>query len=133
MKRILLAALASIAAAGGAQAGEAAKSTEASIPFVNHGGIRDWRDAGRDAIYVQDQHRQWYRGTFIGPCTDLPFTEAIGFETRGPDTFDRFGSIIVRGQRCALSSFVKSDPPPKLDKSKKRKIVQPKSEAPAKP
>src|SRR3546814_21018186 len=99
MKAMLLAALASITLAGPSWAEETPPSTEASIPFVNHGGIRDWRDSGRDAIYVQDQHRQWYRGTFIGPCTDLPFTEAIGFETRGPDTFDRFGSHIVRGER----------------------------------
>src|SRR3546814_16221248 len=111
MKAMLLAALASITLAGPSWAEETPPSTEASIPFVNHGGIRDWRDSGRDAIYVQDQHRLWYRGTFIGPCTDLPFTEAIGFETRGPDTFDRFGSLKGRGPRRELSSSVKRASP----------------------
>lgn len=122
MKHLLMAAILASAALAPAYAGEVAKPAEASIPFVNHGGIRDWRDDGREAIYVQDQHRQWYRATLMSPCIDLPFANTIGFETRGTDRLDQFSALIVKGQRCHLQSLVKSAPPPKLDKNKKRGI-----------
>lgn len=85
---------------------------QASIPFVNYNGIRDWRATDRQTLYVQDARRQWYRATLFAPCSDLPFAQTIGFETRGVDTFDRFSSIRVRGQRCNISSLEVSDPPP---------------------
>lgn len=122
MKHLLMAAVLASAAFTAAQAQEPAKPAEASIPFVNHGGIRDWQHDGRDAIYVQDQHRQWYRATLIAPCTDLPFADTIGFETRGLDRLDQYSTLIVKGQRCQLQSLVKSTPPPKRDKSKKRSV-----------
>jgi hypothetical protein len=124
MKALLLAGILTFTAAGPAIAGEApaAEPAEASIPFVNHNGIRDWRDDGRDGIYVQANGGQWYHGTFMGPCTDLPFANTIGFETRGIDTLDRFGAVIVRGTRCQLNSLVKSTAPPKKDDKRKRTI-----------
>lgn len=85
---------------------------QASIPFVNHDGIRDWRATDSRTLYVQDSRRRWYRATLFAPCLDLPFAQTIGFETRGVDTFDRFSSIRVRGQRCAMSSLERSEPPP---------------------
>jgi hypothetical protein len=85
---------------------------QASIPFVNHNGIRDWHAADSRTLYVQDQRRQWYRATLFAPCFDLPFAQAIGFETRGIDTFDRFSTIRVRGERCSVSSLEKSEAPP---------------------
>lgn len=92
------------------------KPIEMSIPFVSHGGIRDWRAIDRDTLYVQDIHRNWYRAELMTNCFDLPYAEAIGFEARGTDRFDRFSSVIVRGQRCPLQSFVASGPPPKKAK-----------------
>ena len=92
---------------------------QASIPFVNHNGIRDWRPTDSRTLYVQDARRQWYRATLFTPCFDLPFAQAIGFETRGGDTFDRFSSIRVRGERCSLSSLEVSDPPPPKAKRKR--------------
>jgi len=89
------------------------KPIEMSIPFVSHGGIRDWRAIDRDTLYVQDIHGHWYRAELMSGCHDLPFANAIGFEAWGTDRFDKFSSVIVRGQRCPLESFVASGPPPK--------------------
>ena len=125
MKALVLAGLiaaSSVIPAMAAPAAPATHSQEATIPFVNHGGINDWRENGRDSLYIQDQHRQWYLARLMGPCTDLPFAEAIGFETRGADTLDRYSSIIVKGHRCALSSLVKSAPPPKGKSGRKHGI-----------
>lgn len=87
-------------------------AAEASIPFVNHGGIRDWRAVGDSTLYVQDQQGQWYRASLMGPAFDLPFAEAIGFDGRGTDTFDRFASVVVRGQSYPVQSLVKVPGPP---------------------
>lgn len=136
MRQLLIASsLLAAAIAGPVFAQQPALSTaveEASIPFVHHGGVRDWQAEGDEKLYIQDQHRQWYVATLMGPCSDLPFTTVIGIETRGPDTLDRFATILVRGQRCALISLVKSDPPPKKVKGK-RKIAPPPVEGEAKP
>lgn len=86
---------------------------EASIPFANQGSIRDWRADGSTGIYVKDVHNQWYYARLMGRCNDLPFAEAVGFEARGTGTLDRFGTVIVRGQRCPFQSFVKSAGPPR--------------------
>lgn len=104
----------SIAASAGAQ------SREASIPFVGMRSIEDWRADGDGALYVQDIHRKWYHATLMGPCIDLPFTETIGIETRGIDTLDKYGTILVRHERCAIKSFVESGPPPKKIKPHKK-------------
>ncbi|MDT9600976.1 DUF6491 family protein [Sphingosinicella rhizophila] len=90
---------------------------EARIPFVNHGGIRNWRAIDRDTLYIEDSHRRWYRAELMGPCFDLGFTERIGFETRGNDTFDRFSTIRVGRDRCPVQSLVAvPGPPPKKAK-----------------
>ncbi|PTR06484.1 MULTISPECIES: DUF6491 family protein [unclassified Novosphingobium] len=88
------------------------KPVEASIPFVNHGGIRDWRAQGDSTLYVQDQSGQWYRASLMGPAFDLPFAQAIGFDARGTDTFDRFASVVVHGQSYPVQSLVKVAGPP---------------------
>ncbi|WP_313809275.1 DUF6491 family protein [Sphingobium sp.] len=92
--------------------------SEASIPFVNHGGVWNWQADGSRGVYVQDQHRRWYYAQLMGNCHDLPFANAVGFETRGIDTLDRFGAVIVRGQRCPIISFTHSDGPPAQAKKK---------------
>lgn len=113
MKAMLLAAVAAMSLTAAAHAAPPAPlGPQASIPFVNHHGIRDWHAVDDRTLYVQDSRRRWYRATLFAPCLDLPFAQAIGFETRGIDTFDRFASIRVRGERCAVSSVVASDAPP---------------------
>lgn len=114
IRNALFAALALAATPALAQAptAPAPATAEASIPFVNHGGIQDWRAQGDSTLYVQDQHRQWYRATLMAPAFDLPFVETIGFDGRGTDTFDRFASVLVRGHSYPVQSLVKVDGPP---------------------
>lgn len=85
---------------------------ETSIPFVNMGGIRDWQAVDDTTLYVQDNGRKWYLARLLSPCTDLTFATGIGFETRGVNRLDKFGSVVVGGQRCPLASFIASGPPP---------------------
>jgi hypothetical protein len=92
----------------------------ASIPFANHGGIRDFRSDGTEAIYLQDQANRWYRATLMGSCFDLPFAEAIGYRTNADDSFDRFSSILVRGRSCPLQTLDPSGPPPEKPRHKKK-------------
>ncbi|SCW87858.1 hypothetical protein SAMN02927924_03604 [Sphingobium faniae] len=107
-------AAAALALTGTAMAAETNRplGVEASIPFVNHGGIADWRADGRDGLYIQDQHHNWYHASLMGFCTDLPYAQAVGFRTWGGDRLDRFSAIQVGGQRCQIQSLVTSAPPP---------------------
>lgn len=90
-----------------------------SIPFADHGGIRNW-EADRDVgIWVQDIHRKWYYATFLGPCQELRFAEGVAFITGPTGTLDRFSALRVRGERCVFSSFDESKGPPPGKKSKK--------------
>lgn len=124
MKRIAL--LLAVAAASLAVALPAAAAPhtgpparEASIPFVDSGSIYTWQVVGRNTLYVQDVQRNWYRASLMGPCLDLPFADAIGFDARGTNSFDRFSSIRVRGHTCPLTSLVASGAPPKKAKQKR--------------
>jgi len=112
----LLAGCASSAPPPPARLGE-----EASIPFLNYGGVYNWVADGTRALYIQDTHRRWYHATLMSSCIDLPFAEGIGIETRGGDRLDKFGTILVRGDRCQITSFVTSEGPPK--KAKKHKLA----------
>ncbi|MGC4250477.1 MAG: DUF6491 family protein [Sphingobium sp.] len=107
-------AAAALALAGTAVAAETNRplGVEASIPFVNHGGIYDWRADGNEGLYIQDQHRNWYHASLMGSCMDLPYAQAVGFRTWGGDSLDRFSAIQVGGQRCQIQSLVTSAPPP---------------------
>lgn len=89
---------------------------EAQIPFANHGGIYTWQVLDDKTLLVQSQSRKWYRATLMSPCFDLPFTEKLGFQTNADGSFDKFGAVTVRGQRCPLVSLVESPPPPKKAK-----------------
>jgi hypothetical protein len=83
---------------------------------VNHGGIRNWRADGNDALYVEDQHRQWYRATFFASCLGLPYAETIGFVTDAGGALDRFSSIVVRdpglgATECHIRTLDEVPPP----------------------
>ena len=124
MKKLALSLAAMLLPLSAAAATEPAEEpralgVEASIVFPSDSSIRTWRaDRGR-GIWIQDRKGDWYYGTFAGYCRDVDFAQAIGVETRGASRLDRFAAIIVRGERCPLSSFVTSAPPPsKRDKAK---------------
>ncbi len=94
---------------------------ESSIVFPSDSSIRNWRADRERGIWIQGRGNQWYYGTFAGLCRDLDFAQAIGFETRGAGRLDKFASIIVRGERCQLSSFVTSAAPPSKEEKEAAK------------
>jgi hypothetical protein len=110
---IALAAASSLAASVSAAPPPAAPGAEASIPFVRFGGIQDFEARGDDIVYLQDRSRRWYRAQLNGPCLDLGWATAIGIDTHGSPTFDRFSALIVEGRRCPIQSLTLSGPPPK--------------------
>lgn len=122
MKQIHSAGLAGMLMSSAALAGTspAHEPPQARIAFADHGSIDHWQADGRSALYIQGPGNQWYHAKLLGYCPDLDFANAIGFETRGSGDFDSFSSIVVNGRRCALSSLVKSGPPPKKTKGGKR-------------
>lgn len=98
---------------------------ESSIVFPSDSTIRNWQ-ADRDrGIWIEGRRGEWYYGTFAGICRDVDFAQAIGVETRGAGRLDKFASIVVRGERCLLSSFVTSAPPPtKAERKAERKAAR---------
>jgi Family of unknown function (DUF6491) len=91
---------------------------QASIHFVQHGGIRNWA-ADRDrGLWIQDSRRRWYYAKLMGPCLGLGFARTIAFDTRPGGIFDRFSSIIVPHYgRCRVQSFIASEGPPRKQKA----------------
>lgn len=100
---------------------------ESSIVFPSDSSIRNWQADQSRGIWIQDRQKNWYYGSFAGFCRDVDFAQAIGVETRGAGRLDKFASIIVRGERCPLVSFVTSDGPP----SKTQKAAEKTAEATA--
>lgn len=117
-----------VAADKPADTSSALKKPEASIPFIDHRSINDWQADGEDGLWIEDTRRQWYYAKMLAPCIGLDFAIRLGFQTRTSSTFDRFSYVIVPGEpgggRCALTSLVKSDPPPKRDKKDGKKEVE---------
>lgn len=109
----------SAAAAATEPAGEPRElGVESSIVFPSDSSIRNWQ-ADRDrGIWIQDRQKNWFYGSFAGLCRDVDFAQAIGVETRGAGRLDKFASIVVRGERCPLVSFVSSAPPPSNEERK---------------
>lgn len=98
---------------------------EASIVFPSQSTIRNYEANGRDGLWIEDRRGNWYYATLIGYCPDLDFAQAIGIETRGTSRLDKFGAIIVRGERCALSSLVTAEKPlPRKERMKAEKAAE---------
>ena len=123
MKTIALAAAALIAAPtiSAALADTPKKSsTDVSIPFVSHGGVKDWRATDDHTVYIQSQSGQWFKAETMSICLGLNFADRIGFDAGGTDTFDKFSRLIVRGQPCPIQSLIKvQGAPPSKGKKKK--------------
>lgn len=84
---------------------------EAKIVFPNQGAIRNFEADGNDGIWLEDRQRRWYYADFVGGCQELNFAQAIGFDTRGSPSFDKFSTIIVAGERCPIASLVTANKP----------------------
>ena len=84
---------------------------QARIPFADHHGIYDWRVLNDHELLIQSEGGTWYKATLMGTCFDLPFAERIGFTTNPDGSFDRFSSILVRHQRCPVTSLVVTTAP----------------------
>ena len=107
-------------AAGAAHAtkeASGAAASEASIPFVQYGGIRNWKADRNQGLWIQDARRNWYYAKFMNRCIGLNFAMSLGFDARPMGAFDRFSSVLVpRGGRCVVRSVVASEGPPRKRK-----------------
>jgi hypothetical protein len=86
---------------------------EARINFVNNGGILGYttrRENDEDVLYIEAAGRTWYRARFFGFCDDARFANAIGFRADATGGLDRFSSVFVRHDRCALRSVIRLTP-----------------------
>lgn len=97
-------------------AAQAARADGDSIPFAGQSGIRSWTASDDHTLYLQSAQGQWYDVVLMGPCRGLQSAFRIGVATGPIDTFDRFSSIIVDGQRCAVSSVTRVPGPPSRNK-----------------
>jgi hypothetical protein len=88
-------------------------TSEARIPFANHGGIYNWRAVNDRTLLIQAQNRQWFKATLFAPCIDLAFAQRVGFESNPDGSFDKFSSIRVRKQKCSILSLVPTEAPAK--------------------
>ncbi len=93
---------------------------ETRIVFPNQGAIRNFEPDGNDGIWLEDRQRRWYYAEFLGGCQELNFAQAIGFDTRGSATFDKFSSIVVGGDRCQIASLVTANKP--LSRKERQKL-----------
>jgi hypothetical protein len=124
MKRTRAVLMAGLMLAAGASFAHAADDpappppTEVQIPFAKT-NIWNWQVVDDKTVLIQDQSRRWYKATLFGTCINLAFASRIGFDSSPSGTFDKFSAILVQGQRCPLSSLVKTDPPAKKAKVKK--------------
>lgn len=105
---------------------DGASTRPAAIPFANH-SVRNWVSEGDQVIYFEASGRRWYRAVLFAPSTDLPFAQAIGFDTGPAGTLDKWSTLVIRGQRYPIRSFERVDGPP----SKARKAKANQSETPA--
>ena len=121
MRTIILAPLAALVMVPGiAMADEPPEQAQteerAMIPFADTVGIWDWRAEGNRTIYIEDNHRRWYKAVLFSPALDLPFVNFIGIDAGPTGTLDKFGAVYIHGQRYPFASFERVDGPPKKGK-----------------
>ena len=95
-----------------------AQPREAQISFADRNGIVDWQVVDDKTVLVKDRGGRWYKATLFNSCFDLPSaSQRLEFKSNANGTFDKFSTIIVRDQRCQLTSFVATTAPPKKPKA----------------
>jgi len=113
---LLFVTIAGIAVAADTSSTPSGQHPETSIPFANHGGIRDWQVLDDSSLLVQGNNGRWYLAKLQSPAFYLPFTERLGFATDPSGTLEKFSAVIVRGQRYPIVSLTRTDPPIKTKK-----------------
>jgi hypothetical protein len=104
--------LAPLAAAAGPE--PATKSPEASIPFANQGGIRDWRADGSRGMWLETNGGHWYYASFSSQCTALPVASDVRFVAEPSGVLSRWSSIrLEHNERCFFRTLQRSDRPPR--------------------
>lgn len=108
-----LALLASATAARMPVAPEPPTGPETAIIEFQQDGMSDYRIDGDRGIYVLaagDGH--WYYLKVLPDCPRLSSVNGFSVDTGPNGRLDRQSVIRVEGQRCMLSSVVRSPPPP---------------------
>ena len=115
---LIIAAALGAAPTAAAAAAPSGNGQEARIAFADRLNIRNFRADGRDAVYIQDFRRRWYRAGFVTPCRQLPFARSIAVDSSRQRSLNRFSTLIVSGNRCQLNSFVRVAGPPEEDQAR---------------
>jgi len=85
---------------------------EANIRFVQHGTVNSWHAETDRLLYLEGRDRSWYQVVLFDHCDGLRFANGIRLiPSDGAGTFDRFGSIALRGNRCKVESVKQVEPP----------------------
>jgi len=94
--------------------------SEASIPYANHNGVRDWRADGSKGMWILAANGRWYYASFSSECTTLPVVLGISFVPDRSGTLSRWSSIrLDHNDRCFFRSLQPSDAPPKKGETDK--------------
>jgi hypothetical protein len=112
MKTLILtvAAVCSIAGLAHAQTiRPAVANKQATIPFVDYGGVQDWRATPQGDLLLRGNGANYYRAQFIGPCPNLKFGMRIGIPGGAMDSLDKFSTIYVGRDACPLKSLTRID------------------------
>jgi len=96
---------------------------QTSIPFANHGGIRDWRVENNQSLLIEGIGGHWYRAKLMSPAIDLPFADRIGFIAEPSGSLDKFSTVVVRGRRYPIGSLTAAEPPVKRSAAVKAATV----------
>lgn len=100
-----------------------AAAPEASVPLFGRRPLRDFvPDAARDdAVYIQDERKNWYYATLTGQCPELRWARSVGIKNLGGKRLDRYAELVVGGSYCAIDSLKRSVAPtvrPKIGAAK---------------
>ena len=88
-----------------------------TIPFADRHGIEDWEADGDRGLWILSRDHKWYYARFFAPCFGLPFHEALRFKFGAAGELDRWSEVYTRDSgRCAFTSLVASDGPPRKPK-----------------
>jgi len=128
MSRLILAAIPALLFATGVSAQQLGPTPgphsgeRASIPFITYGGARTFQATPQgEGVYIQNSRRDWYYVSFFNRCHELPWAVRVGFKTfGGGSSLERGDTIIAGRERCRINDIVRSGPPPKKPKRRKR-------------